>query len=237
MANLRRDVGKCRNVGHRLSCSSRGNENQATNVPVIYSNQSMTVTANENSKFSLLIDIYGAVFSLFRGYDELIHCEKSSHDRDLLDACCAYRLELIMQPIVDEYVGLLCVSIRYRSPSLIRLLPSLEKFVHCDIDTSNLPCLQKLRLALRIASGDILNRRFLKESLYTLNYHYQLSRGNLAKDPHHGSIAWIIELNARHCKQVYWYTMLEGTQTRYDQVFSLFKPCNQSCSRSMNAGT
>ena len=87
MANLRRDVGKCRNVGHRLSCSSRGNENQATNVPVIYSNQSMTVTANENSKFSLLIDIYGAVFSLFRGYDELIHCEKSSHDRDLLDAC------------------------------------------------------------------------------------------------------------------------------------------------------
>jgi len=202
MANLRRDVGKCRNVGHRLSCSSRGNENQATNVPVIYSNQSMTVTANENSKFSLLIDIYGAVFSLFRGY-----------------------------------VGLLCVSIRYRSPSLIRLLPSLEKFVHCDIDTSNLPCSQKLRLALRIASGDILNRRFLKESLNTLNYHYQLSRGNLAKDPHHGSIAWIIELNARHCKQVYWYTMLEGTQTRYDQVFSLFKPCNQSCSRSMNAGT
>ena len=57
--------------------------------PVIYSNQSMTVTANENSKFSLLIDIYGAVFSLFRGYDELIHCEKSSHDRHLLEACYA----------------------------------------------------------------------------------------------------------------------------------------------------
>ena len=66
-------------------------------------------------------------FPVFRGYDELIHCEKSSHDRLLLEACYAYRLELIMQPIVDEHVGLLWVSIRYQSPSLIRLLPSPEK--------------------------------------------------------------------------------------------------------------
>lgn len=102
-----------------------------SNYPVLYGKAEYRVTDNV---IEIGLDVFGSSFFMLSRYEEVIVKVKDSHGRFPVQESIAFKENLLLRPIVDEYVDLLWEQMSFLWPGLQRKKTESQTFISCDVD-------------------------------------------------------------------------------------------------------
>ncbi|SHI49902.1 hypothetical protein SAMN04488513_101472 [Pseudozobellia thermophila] len=151
-----------------------------TNYPVLYGKAEYKVTDNV---IEIGLDVFGSSFFMLSRYEEIIVKAKDSHGRFPVRESIAFKENLLLRPIVDEYVELLWEHLHFLWPSLRRKNETPQTFISCDVDHIWDKGIRFPGIFSRLVA-DVLKRRSLIRFMDSLRLFFVVNvLGKREKDP------------------------------------------------------
>lgn len=122
--------------------------------------------SEESDIINLGIDIFGSIFFMLTRYEEIAKNERDQFDRFPAYASLAYQEGFLEEPIVNEYLEILWICLKFLSPALTRKSQNYQILLSHDIDDPFTLYRQRLKPTLRSIAGDILHRKNLLLPIY-----------------------------------------------------------------------
>ncbi|CAM3418457.1 polysaccharide deacetylase family protein [Zobellia roscoffensis] len=101
------------------------------NCPILYGKKEFIQTDNT---IEIGLDIFGSSFFMLSRYEELVVKTRDSHGRFPVKKSICFKENLLLTPIVDEYVDLLWELINFLWLDLQRRNSVSRTFISCDVD-------------------------------------------------------------------------------------------------------
>lgn len=132
-------------------------------IPVIYGDEPSNANFFQQSeeKIYLGLDIFGSAFFMLTCYEECIKPNRDRHDRFPATASLAYQEGFLDRPIINEYLEILWVCLKYLYPQLQRKHREFQLKLTHDVDNPFELHPFSPKQALRKFGGDLLVRHDL----------------------------------------------------------------------------
>jgi hypothetical protein len=134
-----------------------------TEIPVIYGDNPNRPEFFDRSsdRIYLGLDIFGSAFFMLIHYEEMVKSKRDCHDRFPATASLAYQEGFLDRPIINEYLEILWVCLKYLYPQLQRKHREFQLKLTHDVDNPFELYPFSAKQSLRRLGGDLLVRRDL----------------------------------------------------------------------------
>ena len=127
-------------------------------LPLLYGANNSGIAQGERG-VQLPFDVFGSIFFLLTGYEELASVERDSHGRFPASASLAMRADFIDRPLADEYAEILWLAMHRLWPQLKRRTVEPQILLSCDVDQPFDCSVASVPALLRACAGDMVKRR------------------------------------------------------------------------------
>ena len=132
-------------------------------IPIIYGHSKLEIR-NEGFKAIVSgIDIFASSFFMLTRWEEHVNKSRDSHDRFLAVESVAFKNDFLDRPVVNEYVEMLKNMLLYLGLEQKFKQRDYRLFVSCDVDQPFDCTVENLKNLIRVALGDILKRKSIRE--------------------------------------------------------------------------
>ncbi|MET4694682.1 polysaccharide deacetylase family protein [Endozoicomonas lisbonensis] len=194
-----------------------------TSLPVIFGmNRVENFPSKKAESLFLPIDIFGSCFFMLSRYEEAINHELDSHSRFPASESMAFKAGLLEQPIVDQYVEILWLTIKSLWPDVERKKRTAKIQVTCDVDVPYDTRFSSPLNISRTLAGDILKRKSIASFGTSVLSIFQKLSGSY-KDPY-DCFNWYMDTCEKNNHKAAFYFIADNPAGRIDGSYSLKNP-------------
>lgn len=187
-------------------------------IPILYGHGGYELHGNH---CRLDFDIFGSVFFILSGYEELVKTERDEHGRFPGSASLAYQEGFLNRPIINEYIELLLAFLKMLWPQVQGKKRSFRKLISCDVDFPYGQSGKSLTRLFRQFYGDIFNRADAGLAVSNLKSFMRVrSRGDYTLDPHF-TFDWMMDIAERSQVKIAFYFICPDSRLPEDGYYSL----------------
>ncbi len=193
----------------------KNNKVTDSKIKILFGEKKYNHTANT---INFGVDIFGSVFYILSGYEEVAEPQYDKHGRYPAKASLAFKEGFLLRPIVDEYINILSLILKKLEKSLNFSKNSFELKISCDLDLPYINRRNRLRnICMIILSKDISFINKFKQ-IYSL----------FSKDPKNDylykNILWMMDVNESQGNKVTFYFLTGNSNSLYDTHYHLSDP-------------
>lgn len=190
-------------------------------VPVIFGNAEIIICPE---KISLGLDIFGSAFFMLSRYEEVVKKDRDCFDRFPASASLAYQEGFLDRPIINEYMEILWVAIKYLWPWMERKKREPMTFVSADIDLPYSCGNKSLYKLIRQVAKDVLKNSNFSQGFKSIASYFQSKSGNYNFDAYYPYFHWMMNLNEKYGNVISFYFIVNHSSRKMDGCYSLDEP-------------
>ncbi len=198
---------------------------RSSSLPVLYGAPLAGGSAWEESPdgITLGIDIFGSVFHLLAGIEEIARPAQDVHGRYPAGASLSVLEDFVERPVVDEYVDLLWAAMSVLWPGLRRRITRFRLRLTHDIDRPWASWGHSARSVARSAGGDVLRRRDPRLAARRISSWFEARSGRFDRDPY-ATYDFLMDTSERNGLRSVFYFMAGNNPGDIDFRYRLSDP-------------
>lgn len=193
-----------------------------TSLPVIFGTNGTGKLLNQGDSLTLPIDIFGSAFFMLSRYEEVVNNNLDSHQRFPGSQSIAYKAGFLEQPIIDQYVELLWLTMKSLWPEIQRKETTGKTWVTCDVDVPFDTRFNSPGNIIRTLAGDALKRRSPNQFARSIKSVFKNIRGTY-KDPY-DTFDWYMDTCEKYGHKAAFYFIADHSAGKIDGSYSLNDP-------------
>lgn len=174
-------------------------------------------------KIYLGLDIFGSAFFMLTRYEEIVKQDRDNHDRFPATASLAYQEGFLDRPIINEYLEILWVCLKWLWPELKRKEHSFQIFASHDVDEPFLFTIGGLSKLIRRCGGDIFKRHVPLQAIKNVLYWLKFKVSGENCDPY-DTFDLIMDISEANNLNSAFYFITQHSAGKIDGVYSIDHP-------------
>ena len=175
-----------------------------TSIPIIFGNDNIEFV--DNNEIHIGLDIFGSIFYLLTGYEESQNIRRDIHNRFVCKNSFLSNDNLILRPIVNEYIEFLFSLIKYFDSGLKLPNRKFEKNITSDVD---LPYNHDFKNVKGLIAGSIkyfFKKNYTDSPFKLINNYFKFKSNREINDKEYNNFSWMLEkLNGKNNKLVFFF--------------------------------
>ena len=204
-------------------------------MPIIFGES--VIKFVDDDEIHIGVDIIGSIFYLLSGYEETQTNKRDSHNRFMSRYSFLSKDNLILRPIVNEYIEFLFAAIKYLIPEFITPNRNFKKLITSDVDQPYNPDINNLRGLLKGFLKYFIKKDYTDNPLNILKNYFYFKFGTIDNDRDYNNFQWMLDINNEKQNKLIFFFLVNKIRNKFDGYYSISeKPIKNLIKRILEHG-